>query len=271
MASYKTKHTLNIQSNDYVSWYFPKGVGNLCQNKSLHKMFAEALFKISKPWKKPRCLLVGESVVVVQLFSHVWLFATPLAAVCQVSCTLPSSKACSNSCPLSRWCHPTISSSVIPFSCLQSFPVIRVFTMSQLFTSGGQSIGASASASVLSMNTWGWFPLGLTGLISLSPRDSQKSSPTPQFENISPSVHSLLYSPTLLSIHDYWKNHSFDYTGLCQQSDVSAFYYTVCRCPGFSQGHWESKSNFGIKKIWVEILVLSLTSVCPIKAAFSHL
>ena len=80
----------------------------------------------------------------------------------------PSPGACSNSCPLSQWCHPTISSSVIPFpSCLQSFPASGSFLMSQLFTSGGQSIGASASASVLPMNIQDWFPLGLTGLISL--------------------------------------------------------------------------------------------------------
>ena len=73
-----------------------------------------------------------------------------------------------NSCPSSRWCHPTISSSVIPFSsCLQSFPAWGPFLMSQLFASGGQSNGASASASVFPMNIQGWFPLGLTGLISL--------------------------------------------------------------------------------------------------------
>ena len=80
--------------------------------------------------------------------------------------------ACSNSCPLSRWWHPTISSSAIPFSsCLQSFPSIRVFFQwVKLFASGGQSIGASASASVLPMNIQGWFPVGLTGLISLLPK-----------------------------------------------------------------------------------------------------
>ena len=70
-------------------------------------------------------------------------------------------------CPLSQWCHPAISSSVIPFSCLQSFPAWRSFPVSRLFTSGGQSVGASASASVLPMNIQGWFPLGLTGLVSL--------------------------------------------------------------------------------------------------------
>ena len=76
--------------------------------------------------------------------------------------------ACSNSYPLSQWCHPTISSSVIPFSsCLQSFPTSGSFQMSQFFPSAGQSIGASASASVLPMNIQDWFPLGWTGWISL--------------------------------------------------------------------------------------------------------
>ena len=76
---------------------------------------------------------------------------------------------------------------------------------SQLFASGGQSIRASASASVLPMNTQDWSPLGWTGWIPCSPRDSQESSPTPQFKSINSSVLSFLYSPTLTSIHDYWK------------------------------------------------------------------
>ena len=81
---------------------------------------------------------------------------------------LQSSRVCSNSRPLSQWCHPTISSSVTLFSsCPQSFPESGSFPMSQLFASGDQSIGASASASVLSMNIQGWFPFGLTALISL--------------------------------------------------------------------------------------------------------
>jgi len=80
-------------------------------------------------------------------------------------CPPPIPRACSNSCPLSRWCHPTISPSVIPFSsCLQSFPASRSFPISPYFASGGQSIGISASASVLPMNIEDWFPLGLTGL-----------------------------------------------------------------------------------------------------------
>ena len=86
----------------------------------------------------------------------------------RLPCSLPSSRVCSNSRPLSQWCHPIISSSVIPFSSgLQSFPASGTFPVSQLFASGGQTIGASASASVLPMNIQDWFPLGLTGLISL--------------------------------------------------------------------------------------------------------
>ena len=79
----------------------------------------------------------------------------------------PTPGVYSNSCPLSWWCHPTISSSVIPFSCLQSFPASASFSISQLFASGAQSIGISASASVLPMNTQDWSPLGWTGWISL--------------------------------------------------------------------------------------------------------
>ena len=113
-------------------------------------------------------------------------------------------------------CHPLLLLSSIFFQHLSFFP------MSQIFTSGAQSIGASTSASVLPVNVLGWFPLGLTGLLSLSPRNSQESSPAPQFESINFSVLSLLYGPTLTSVCDYWKNHSFDYMDLCHwQSDVS--------------------------------------------------
>jgi len=86
----------------------------------------------------------------------------------RLPCPSPIPRAYSNSCPSSQWCHPTISSSVIPFSsCLQSCPASGSFPVSQLFTSGGQSIAVSASASVLPMSIQGWFPLGLTGSISL--------------------------------------------------------------------------------------------------------
>ena len=111
-------------------------------------------------------------------------------------CPSLSSRVCSNSCPLNRWCHPTNSSSVIPFSsCPQSFPASGSFQMSQLFPSGGQSIGVSASASVLPMNIQGWFLLGLTGLISLQSKGLSRafSSTTvqkPQFFDVQPSVWS---------------------------------------------------------------------------------
>ena len=125
-------------------------------------------------------------------------------------CLSPTPRVHPNLWPLSRWCHPTISSSVIPFSCPQSFPASVSFPMSQLFALGGHSIRASASASVLPMNVQDWFPFGLTRLISQQSRNSQESSPTPQFKSINSSALSLLHSPTLTSIHDYWKNHSLD-------------------------------------------------------------
>ena len=104
----------------------------------------------------------------VQSLSRVWFFATHGLQHARLPCPSPAPGVYSNSCPSRRWCHPTISSSVIPFSShLQSFPASGSFPMRWLFTSGGQSIGISASASVLSMNIQGWFPLGLTGLISL--------------------------------------------------------------------------------------------------------
>ena len=124
----------------------------------------------------------------------------------------PTPRVFSNSCPLSQWCHPTISSSVVPFSsCPQSFPASGSFQISQFFAWGGQSIGVSALASVLPMNTQDWSPLGWTGWISLQSKGlSKESPPIPQFESINSSVLSFLHSPTLTSIHDYWKNHSLD-------------------------------------------------------------
>ena len=109
--------------------------------------------------------LYAYQVSLVQSLSCVRLFVTPWTAACQASLSITNS---SNSCPLNWWCHPTISSSVIPFSHLQSFPASGSFQMSQLFASGGQSIGVSASASVSPMNIQDWFPLGWTGWILLS-------------------------------------------------------------------------------------------------------
>ena len=163
-------------------------------------------------------------VVILKSLSHVQLFVTPWTAACQVSLSLTIS-----------WSLPKFMSieSVIPSShhilcclllfCLQSFPASGSFPMSCLFSSGGQSIGASASASVLSMNIQGWCPLGLTGLISLLSKRLSGSSLAPYFESINSSVLSLLNGPPLTSVHDYWKNHSFDCMYLCWQSDVFAF------------------------------------------------
>ena len=131
----------------------------------------------------------------------------------RLPCPSPAPRAYSNSCPSHWWCHPTISSSVIPFSShLQSFPASGSFQMSQFFASDGQS-RVSASVSVLAMNIQDWSPLELVES-PCSPRDSQESSPTPQFKSINSSVLSFLYNPPLTPIHDYWKNHSFDWMDL---------------------------------------------------------
>ena len=147
----------------------------------------------------------------VQSLSCVRLFVTPWTAALQAFLSITNSEEFIQTHTLSRWCHPTISSFVVPFSsCPQSFPASGSFPMSQLFTSGGQSIGSSASTTVFPMNAQDWSPLGGTGWISLQPRDSQESSPIPQFKSSNSSVLIFLYSPTLTSIHDCWKNRSFD-------------------------------------------------------------
>jgi len=111
----------------------------------------------------------------------------------KLPCPSPTLGACSNSCPLSQWCHPTISSSVIPFSSsFQSFPASGSFPMSRFFESGGQNIGASASVSVLPMNIQDWFPLGWTGCISLQPKGLSKV-----FSNTTVQKHKLSAQPSL--------------------------------------------------------------------------
>ena len=254
----------------------------------------------------------------------------------RLPCPPLSPGVCSHSCWLSWWCHPTMSSSVIPFSSYpQSFPASGSFPMSQLFASGGQSIGASTSGSVLPMNVqgwfllgliglislqlcccsvtqscltlgdlvdcstpglpvpphlpkfaqvhvhciddaiqpshplmpsssalnfpsirdfsselavlirgpkyWsfifsmssssvsiqGWFPLRLTSLISLCPRDFEETSPAPQFKGINSLAFCLLYSPSLTTICDHWEDHSLNHMDFCWQSYVSTFQHTV--------------------------------------------
>ena len=140
-------------------------------------------------------------------------------------CLSLSPGICSNSCSLSWWRYSTISSRVTLFSsCLQSFPASRSFPMNQLFPSGVLSIGASAS--VLPVNIQCWFPLRLISLISLLSMGLLRAFTTTTIQkhnSKSSSVVSLLYGLTLIPVHDYWKNHSFDDMDFCQQSDVSAF------------------------------------------------
>ena len=142
----------------------------------------------------------------------------------RLPCSLLSPGVCSNSCPLNRWCHPTTSASVAPFSSYpQDFSTSGSFLVSWLFPSGGQSVGASALVSDLPVNIQGWFPLRLTGLISLPSKGLSRV-----FSNTTVEKHQvfgiqLSYGPALSSICDYWKKHSFGYTDLCQQSNVSAF------------------------------------------------
>ena len=145
----------------------------------------------------PKCLLL--------LFSHsvmsdfLWPHGLQPA---RSPCPSPSLRVCSNSSPLSWWHHPTISSCVVPFSsCPQSFPASEFFPVSQLFTSTGQVIVASAATGVLSTNVQNWFSLGLTGLISLQSKGLSRVFSTPQFESINSLALSILYGSTLTSVH----------------------------------------------------------------------
>ena len=154
-----------------------------------------------------RIVITVKRTETVQLLSLVWLSATLWTVHTRLPCPSPLPGIYSNSCPLNQWCHQTISSSVTLFSSYpQFFPASGSFPVSQLFTSGGQSTGAPAS--ILSMNIQGWLTLGLNGLISL------QSKAQPHLESINSSALGLLYGPTLVSKHDYRKNHSFDYTDL---------------------------------------------------------
>ena len=140
-----------------------------------------------------RCSVVSDS-----LWPHGLKYARP-------PCPSPTPGPYPNSCPSSRWCYPTISSSVGPFSsCLQSFPGSGSIQMSQLFASGGQSIGVSASTSVFPMNTQDWSSLGWTGWISLQSKGLSRV-----FSNTTVQKHQI-FSAQLSSQFDHWKNHSLD-------------------------------------------------------------
>ena len=160
------------------------------------------------------------------LVTKSWLFAAPWTAAYQASLFFAISQSLLKLMPLSQWCHPAISSSVDPFSpCLHFFPASGSFLMSWLFTPDGQSIAASASASVLLVNIQDWFPLLSTGLISLQSKGLSRvfSSTTVQMHQFF-AAHPSLWSNS--HIHT-GKNHSFDYMDLCQQSNVYAFKYSV--------------------------------------------
>ena len=155
-------------------------------------------------WISKMCDMYRSSSV--QLLRCVQVFVTLWTIARQDSPSIINSVRLKHSCPLSWWCHPTISSSVIPFSsCFQSFPASGSFLMSQLFVLGGQNIGASAS--VLPRNIQNWFPLELTGWISLKSKGCSRV-----FSNTTVQTHQFfgVHSPTLTSIHDHRKNHSLD-------------------------------------------------------------
>ena len=165
------------------------------------------------------------SLVVVQSLTCVWLFAIPWTAACQASLSFTVCWSLLKLMSISRWwCHPTISSSVAPFSsCPLSFPASVSFPVRQLFTSGGHCILALASASVLPMNIQGWYPLRLTGLIPLKYKELSRvfSSTTTWKYQFVGAQFSLWSSSNICT----WllKNHHFDYIDLCQQRDICTF------------------------------------------------
>ena len=162
----------------------------------------------------------------------------------RLPCPSPSPRTCLNSGPLSRWCHSNILSSVIPFSfCLQSYPVLGSFPMSHLFTSGGQSIGASASSISPSNEYSGlfsfeidWFDLlTVWGTLKSFLQHHNLKELSRVFSSTTIQKHQFFgshpYGSNLTSLHDYWRNHISDSMDLCWQSDVSAF--PIC-CLGLS-------------------------------------
>ena len=166
------------------------------------------MYKTSRDWNdngyKANNIQFSHSVVSDSLWPHALQHT-------RLPCPSPTPRACSNSCQSSWWCHPTISSSVVPFSsCSQSFPALGSFIVSQFFSSGGQSIEVSASASVLPMTIKDWSPLGWASWISLQSKGLWRVYFNTTVLTINSLGFSFLYSPTLTSIHDYWKYHSFD-------------------------------------------------------------
>ena len=176
-------------------------------------------FFITEPPGKP--LYAKFTFNSVQSLSCVRLFMTTWTAAHQASLSITNFVVYSNL--FSRWCHPTISSRHPLLLLLSIFSSIRVLSNNSVLHIRRPKYWSSSFSLVLPMNIQDWFPLGS----SCSSRDSQESSPTPHFKSINSSRLSFLYSPTLTSLHDYWKNHSLDQMDLCWQSNVSAFEYAI--------------------------------------------
>ena len=195
-------------------------LNNIKTNRPLKNWAEDLSSKENKRRHMKRCstslVTAVHSVVSDSLKPHGLQHAKP-------PCPSPSPRVCSNSCSSSQWCHPTISSFVVPFSsCLQSSPASRSLPTSQLFESGGQSIGASASASILPMNSQGWFPLWFTGLISLQ---SKGLSSLLQHHRSKASIlwHSAFFTVQLSHSYMTTRKTTAMNTDLCRQSNVSAF------------------------------------------------
>ena len=175
----------------------------------------------------------------------------------RLPCPSPSPWVCSNSCPLSQWCHPTILSPVAPFSsCPQSFPAPGSFPMTQLFAAGGPSIGASALASVLPMNIQDWFSLGLTGLISLLSKGFSTVFSSTSFESINSSAFSLLSGQL---------SHLYMTTGKTIALTIRILLYSykllqaqrpLCVCVVSIFTILEIRTN--IKKLWFNLQIIGL-------------
>ena len=181
----------------------------------MNAFVAIKLFRESESWKVP--VQYSHSVVSDSLRPHELQHARP-------PCPSQTPRVYSNSCPLSRWCHPAIPSSVIPFcSSPQSLPASGSFPVSQLFARGSQSTGVSALASVLPMNTQDWSPLGWTSWISLQSKGLSRVFSNTIVQKYQFFSAQLSSQSTLTSIYDHRKNHSLDQMDICWQSNVSAF------------------------------------------------
>ena len=202
-------------------------------------------------------MLFSRSVVSDSLWPHGLQHA-------RLPCPSPSPRACSNSCPWSRWCHPTISSSAAPFSsCLQSFPASGSFLMSQLFASSGQSIGASAS--VLPMNIQDWFPLGLTVLFKLTISPNYLTSITvslEQFEKFSCSRN----CEHFLSPH-----HALQLSCNPEENSPKPFFLAEAICMYFSFRQAQSEkairvsATYHLEHVFIKLLRIAEENLLKVK------